>query len=98
MEKFKSPEMDKLFEAILSLENIDECYEFFIDVCTIKELREMSSRFTVACMLAKGKIYTEISQETGASTATISRVNKCLQYGSDGYKKAIERITGEKVK
>ena len=98
MEKFKSPEMDRLFKAILTLENVEECYEFFTDVCTIKELREMSSRFTVACMLSQGKIYTEISQETGASTATISRVNKCLQYGSDGYKKAIERITGEGIK
>ncbi len=95
MEKIKSPEIDRLFKAILSLENTQECYEFFTDVCTIKELKEMSSRFTVACMLEQGRIYTDISQATGASTATISRVNKCLQYGSDGYKKTIERINKE---
>ncbi len=92
MDKIKSHDMDMLFKAILSLETIQECYEFFTDVCTVKELKEMSSRFAVACMLEQGCIYTDISQTTGASTATISRVNKCLQYGSDGYKKAIGRI------
>ena len=96
MEKIKSEDIDMLFSAILSLKNIDECYAFFTDVCTVKELKEMASRFTVACMLEEGKIYTEISQKTGASTATISRVNKCLMYGSDGYKKAIARINEEK--
>ncbi len=98
METIKSPETDKLFEAILSLRDIDECYEFFTDVCTIKEMLEMSSRFTVARMLDEGEVYTEISRKTGASTATISRVNRCLHHGSDGYKKAIERITEDKKK
>ena len=95
MEKIKTPEMDKLFRAILSLGSVEECYEFFTDVCTIKELKELTSRFTVACLLDQGKIYTEICKKTGASTATISRVNRCLQYGTDGYKKAIKRINSE---
>jgi TrpR-related protein YerC/YecD len=98
METIKSPETDKLFEAILSLRNIDECYDFFTDICTIKEMTEMSSRFTVACMLTDGKVYTEIARETGTSTATISRVNRCLQHGCDGYKKAIERISEDDTK
>ena len=96
MDKIKSEDIDMLFSAILSLKNVDECYAFFTDVCTVKELKEIASRFAVACMLEAGKIYTEISQKTGASTATISRVNKCLMYGSDGYKKAIARINEEK--
>ena len=92
MDKIKSEDIDMLFSAILSLKNVDECYAFFTDVCTVKELKEMASRFAVACMLEAGKIYTEISQKTGASTATISRVNKCLVYGSDGYRRMLDRL------
>ena len=85
---------DKLFKAILNLENEDECYKFFEDLCTISELRAMEQRFQVAQMLDEGRIYSDIARETGASTATISRVNKCLTYGSDGYRTALDRMKG----
>lgn len=90
--KLKDQTMDELFESILTLQNIEECYNYFEDLCTIKELREMAQRFQVAKMLAEGRIYSDIAKETGASTATISRVNKCLTYGTDGYQLAIERV------
>ncbi len=82
----------KLFEAILRLESISECEHFFKDLCTVKELKEMSQRFEVARLLEKGLVYSDIANETGASTTTISRVNRSLMYGEDGYKKAIERM------
>lgn len=88
--------VDKLFEAILSLENLDECRRFFEDICTIKELKEISQRWAVVRMLDNGSNYLEISKETGASTATISRVNRCLVYGSGGYKEILEKTRGEK--
>ena len=81
--KIKTDAVDHLFEAVLRLENKEECYSFFEDLCTIAELRAMVQRFQVARMLDEGRIYSDIVQETGASTATISRVNKCLVYGSD---------------
>lgn len=90
--KLRDENMDQLFHAILTLKNIDECYNFFEDLCTITELHAMEQRFQVARMLDEGQIYSDIVQETGASTATISRVNKCLTYGSDGYKMALERL------
>ena len=83
--------LDKLFSAILKLESVDECYRFFEDVCTIKELQDISQRLEVAFLLNEGKNYQEISSKTGVSTATISRVNKCLNYGSGGYKAVIEK-------
>ena len=81
---------DALFEAILSLETIQECRAFFDDICTIKEMQDIAQRLEVAFMLDEGKNYQEISKATGASTATISRVKKCLVYGSGGYRNAIE--------
>ena len=87
-----SKETDKLFEAILKLENIEECYKFFEDICTVKELLDISQRMEVAAMLRKGKSYQEVSKETGASTATISRVNKCLLYGSGGYSLILDKM------
>ena len=90
--KIQTEAVDHLFEAILSLENKEECYGFFEDLCTISELRAMVQRFQVARMLDEGRIYSDIVQETGASTATISRVNKCLVYGSDGYRKMLDRL------
>lgn len=84
-----------LFEAILKLETIEECQNFFEDLCTISELMSMSQRLEVAKMLNKDAIYTDISAATGASTATISRVNRALNYGSDGYKLILERIAGD---
>ena len=88
---------DKLFEAILTLNSVEECYNFFEDICTIKEIQDMSQRLEVAQLLLENKSYIEISKETGASTATISRVNKCFTYGSGGYKAALaRRQKGEK--
>ncbi len=91
-EKLKEENIENLFEAILTLKTVDDCYAFFQDLCTVTELRAMSQRFHVAYLLEKDVIYNEIAAKTGASTATISRVNKCLMYGEDGYKMAIARL------
>lgn len=88
----KSEAIDVLFEAILKLETVDECYKFFEDLCTIAELKSMGQRMEVALMLSNKKVYNDIVAKTGASTATISRVNRCLNYGSDGYKLIINRL------
>lgn len=96
MDKLRSPATDALFEAILSLETVDECYKFFEDACTVKEILDISQRFEVARLLSEKKNYQEISKETGASTATISRVAKCLSYGSDGYALVLERLKENK--
>ena len=90
--KLKNESTDFLFDAILSLDNKEECYRFFEDLCTSAELKAMSQRLVVAKMLTEKKVYTEIVKETGASTATISRVNRSLQYGCDGYDKIFEKI------
>lgn len=84
--------VDQLFEAVLSLKTKEECYIFFEDVCTINELLSLSQRFEVAKMLQQKKTYLEISEKTGASTATISRVNRSLSYGNDGYEMVFERL------
>ena len=91
-EKLKSPELDDLFAAVLTLKNAQECYAFFEDLCTISELKIMAQRLKVAKMLDKGHAYSEIVKDSGASTATISRVNRCLVYGNDGYKVVLERL------
>ena len=96
MDKLRSPATDALFEAILSLETVDECYKFFEDACTIKEILDISQRYEVARLISEKKNYQEISKETGASTATISRVAKCLSYGSDGYARVLDRIEKKK--
>ena len=90
--KLKDEDMDILFRGILKLQTVEDCYDFFEDLGTIAELRAMVQRFQVARMLDEGRIYSDIVQETGASTATISRVNKCLVYGSDGYRKMLDRL------
>lgn len=90
--KLQNDNMDFLFKAILSLENEEECYDFFEDLCTIQELKTISQRLVVAKMLSEKCVYTDIVNQTGASTATISRVNRSLQYGCDGYDKIFERI------
>ena len=95
MHKIRSEETDKLFEAILSLRDKDECYSFFEDICTIKELRDLSLRLEVASMLKDGMSYQEVTKETGVSAATICRVNKWLMYG-DGYKMVLERREDKK--
>lgn len=94
--KLKTPAIDALFKGILSLQTIEECYRFFEDVCTINELLSLSQRFEVAQMLSVEKTYSEITEQTGASTATISRVSRALNYGNDGYHLAFERIKSDK--
>ncbi len=81
-----------LFKAVLSLETIDECDKFFEDICTVQELRALSQRLCVAKMLKEGKVYNDIVKATGASTATISRVNRALQFGDGGYDTVLERL------
>ena len=85
---------NRLYQAVLSLKTPEECKRFFDDLCTIKELQDLSQRLEVAEMLYDGKNYQEVSRQTGASTATISRVNKCLNYGSNGYETALQRMKG----
>ena len=90
--KIKTEAVDHLFEAILNLKNEEECYTFFEDVCTINEILSISQRYEVAKMLREKKTYLEIANKTGASTATISRVNRSLNYGSDGYDRIFTRL------
>ena len=92
MGKIRHPGEDMFFEAVMRLNSQEECRLFFEDICTIKEILEISQRLQVAKCLTEGKSYINISKETGASTATISRVNKCLSYGEGGYKTVLERI------
>lgn len=94
--KYKSEEIDELFEAIMLLSDEEECYRFFEDLCTVKELQSIAQRFHVARLLSEKKKYTQIEEETKASTATISRINKCLMYGSDGYNRVIEKLAEKK--
>lgn len=91
MEKWRSEDTDALFRAILSLQSLEECYLFFEDVCTVKEILDLSQRLKTAKMLSAGANYQEISHATGMSTATISRVSKCLEYGDGGYRLVIDR-------
>ncbi|MTI85968.1 MAG: hypothetical protein FH756_19250 [Firmicutes bacterium] len=90
--KLRDPLLDRLFKAILLLENIDECYQFFEDVCTVAELKSLAQRMEVAKMLETNNTYGEIAARTGASTATISRVKRALNYGADGYKTVLSRL------
>jgi TrpR-related protein YerC/YecD len=93
--KIQSKEVDFLFDAILQLQNRDECYMFFEDLCTVQELRSLSQRLTVAKMLSEGRVYRDIVKNTGASTATISRVNRSLEYGCDSYSLVFGRMEAE---
>ena len=92
MADFHSKSLDRLFEAILRLESAEECYGFFEDVCTINEVQDMAQRFDVAVLLDEGRNYQSISKEVNVSTATISRVSRCLNYGSGGYRRALEKM------
>ena len=92
MSKIHTKEVDAFFKAILSLKNVDECYKFFEDACTIKEILEIAQRLKAAKMLKDGVNYAEITKETGMSTATISRVNRWLEYGNGGYAMVLERL------
>ena len=95
-EKIKDNNVDFIFKAILALKDLDECYDFFEDLCTITELKALSQRIVVAKMLSEKQVYSEIVNRTGASTATISRVNRSLNYGCDGYEKIFARIDDAK--
>ena len=90
--KIKSENTDALFDAILSLKNKEECYRFFEDICTVKALQSIAQRLEVVKLLVSKKTYHDIEEETGASTATISRINRALNYGADGYKLVLERL------
>ncbi len=92
MDKLMKEDAVKFYEAVLQLKTPQECEAFFEDICTIREVMDMSLRLKVAAMLDDGKPYQEISKETGASTATICRVNKCLMYGSGGYREVLSRM------
>ncbi|MBD7938845.1 MULTISPECIES: YerC/YecD family TrpR-related protein [Cytobacillus] len=95
--KLRGQELDQLFQAVLSLNDLDECYRFFDDLCTVNEIQSLAQRLEVARMLREGKTYHKIETETGASTATISRVKRCLNYGNDAYEMALERIKEEET-
>ncbi|GKU84509.1 YerC/YecD family TrpR-related protein [Niallia sp. NCCP-28] len=95
IDKLRGKELDQLFKSILSLENLEECYLFFDDLCTVNEIQSLSQRLEVARMLREGNTYHMIEKETGASTATISRVKRCLNYGNDAYEMALDRIKEE---
>ena len=92
IEKLRGKELDQLFNAVLSLNNLEECYRFFDDLCTVNEIQSLAQRLEVARMLKEGNTYHTIETETGASTATISRVKRCLNYGNDAYGMALERV------
>ncbi len=94
--KLKEKRIDRLFEAVLKLESEDECYRFFEDLCTVAELKSLAQRLQVAEMINKDYSYNSIAEESGASTATISRVKKSLNYGADGYKLIIKKLSEER--
>ena len=91
MANFQSASIDRLFESVLALDSVEECYRFFEDVCTINEVQDMAQRFEAALLLEQGLNYQQIAQQVGISTATISRVSRCLNYGSGGYREAINK-------
>ena len=90
-----SAEADQLFRSIMALRDLDECYQYFEDLCTVREVRSIAQRLAVARMLAEGQSYQQTIAETGASSATISRVKRCLDYGAGGYKTVLDRLREE---
>lgn len=96
--KYKSQELEEFFEAVLMLETLEDCYKFFEDICTVRELNSISQRLEVAKLLKIRKTYSEIEKETGASTATISRVNRALHYGADGYDIVLDKLIAKDLK
>ncbi len=93
--KFHSESIDRLFQTILNLQNVEECYAYFEDLCTIKELQDMAQRLDTAIALSQGTSYQTITRQVGISTATIGRVSRALNYGTGGYRTAIDRLTGQ---
>ena len=98
MLRFRSESVDRLFQTLLNLESIEECYEYFADICTIKEVQDMAQRLDTAILLDKGLSYQKIIEQADVSSATIGRVSKCLNYGSGGYRKAIDKLGLEENK
>ena len=98
MAPFNTPSIDRLFTVILQLQNMEECHKFFEDICTIKEVQDMAQRLDAAILLDEGAGYQTIGEQVGISTATISRVSRCLDYGSGGYRMAIDRLKEEESK
>jgi len=97
VDKIRGPQTDQLFKAMLELKNLDDCYQFFDDLCTISEMQSLAQRLEVARMLTMKKTYDMIQHKTGASTATISRVRRCVDYGSGGYSNILERLSSEET-
>lgn len=95
MNNFNSKSIDILFRSILNLETVEECYKYFEDLCTVKELQDMAQRLETAMLLDRGENYQNIAESVGISTATIGRVSKCLKYGSGGYRAAIDKLTAK---
>jgi len=95
MHKLHCESVDRLFQTILSLQSIEECYAYFEDLCTIKEILDMSQRLDTAILLSKGMSYQKITEQVAVSSATIGRVSKCLNYGTGGYRKAIDKLSME---
>ncbi len=93
--KYRREDIDELFDGILTLRDREDCYRFFEDICTINEIHSIAQRLQVAKLLSEKKTYNEIEKETKASTATISRINKCIVYGADGYRRVLERLNNE---
>ena len=95
MAPFNTPSIDRLFAAILQLKDVEECHKFFEDICTVKEVKDMAQRLDAAILLDEGAGYQQISEQVGISTATISRVSRCLNYGAGGYRMTIDRLKEE---
>lgn len=93
MLRFRSDSVDRLFQTILNLETIEECYEYFADICTIKEVQDMAQRLDTAILLNEGLSYQKVIEQIDVSSATIGRVSKCLNYGSGGYRNAIKKLS-----
>ena len=98
MLKFRSESVDRLFQTLLNLESIEECYQYFADICTIKEVQDMAQRLDTAILLNKGLSYQKIIEQIDVSSATIGRVSKCLNYGSSGYRNAIDKLSSKENK
>ena len=96
MDKLRDKSTDLLFDAILTLKDVEECYAFFEDICTVKEIKSIAQRLLVAQMLTEKCVYSDIVKKTGASSATISRVNRSLSYGNDGYQMVFDRLREDK--
>lgn len=95
--KFQRKDIDELFDAVLTLKDREDCYRFFEDICTVNEIHAIAQRLQVARLLSEKHTYNEIEKATSASTATISRINKCLVYGADGYRRVLERLAGKEL-